>query len=311
MKKQVSVLLSVLLFVLVIAGCAVESVSDSTKPTTVKYYIYYMNENYDQLVSEVYKPESADSKELLREFREELESTEDAPSDAHPLLSDGVSIKSSTLRDGVLYLNMSEDYNRLDGAKELLVRAGLVKTFTQCEGVSYVRISVAGKSLIDSYGNEIGKLSPDNFLENAGRSIHSYQSADMVLYYTNEAGDQLVKENRSVYYSSNEPLERAVVEELVRGTSLSGHYAAISPDTKVLSVAIQDGVCYVNFDEKFKSGLTSASEEVQIYSVVNSLIDTCRVTKVQFSINGKSDITFRKDMRLDTQYQKNEDLISS
>lgn len=309
MKKRLKAWLLVLAMALALGGCSYGETTDSTKTATIKYYLYYINKDYDQLVSETYQPESLETAAMVKELRERCAEGSASDPELHPLLSDGVKINSTMIRDGVLYLNMNEAYNGMDTAKELLVRAGLVKTFTQCDGISYVQITVNGKALTDSYGNEVGKLAPDNFVENAGRSIHTYQSADMTLYYTNESGDKLLKEQRTVYYSSNEPLERAVVEQLIGGTTADGHYPTLSQDTKILSVAIQDGICYVNFDDSFRDTLLNVREDVQIYSIVNSLVDTCDISKVQFSINGKSDVTFRKDMPLDKQYEKNEDLI--
>ena len=90
---------------------------------------------------------------------------------------------------------------------------------------------------------------------------------------------------------------------------MNGHYPAISSDTKILSVAIQDGICYVNFDGSFQNTLLNVQEDVQVYSIVNSLVDTCGVTKVQFSVNGKSNSVFRKEMRLDKQYEKDNGLV--
>lgn len=311
MKKRITAVLIALLLALGVGGCSVGTASDSTKTATIKYYIYYINKDGDQLVSERFTPESIETSDMIREFRSLCAEKSTSDEDLQPLLSNGLEINSSVVRDGVLYLNMNAAYNELDTARELLVRAGLVKTFSQCDEISYIEITVDGQALTDSYGNEIGRMSTDNFVENAGRSIHTYQSAEMTLYYTNESGDVLIPEKRTVYYSSNEPLERAVVEELIGGTTVEGHYATLSPDTKILSVAIQDGICYVNFDESVKNTLLNVQEDVQIYSIVNSLVDTCGIAKVQFTINGKSDVTFRKNMRLDVQCEKNEDLIQS
>jgi germination protein M len=314
MRKRIMAVIFAILFMLGLAGCSVTDVtsgSESTKTATIKYYLYYINKEGDQLVTERYHPESLEPSDMIRNFREQCSEPDSSDKNLQPLLSDGIQIKSTVVRDGVLYLNMNDQYSSLDTARELLVRAGLVKTFAQCDGISYVEITVNGAKLKDSYGNTIGKMSVDNFVENAGQSIHSYQSAEMTLYYTNEAGNALIPEKRTVYYSSNEPLERAVIEELIDGTTVDGHYAAVSSDTKILSVAIQDGVCYVNLDGSFQSTLINVQEDVQVYSIVNSLVATCGVTKVQFSVNGKSDGVFRKDMKLNKQYEKNEELIQN
>jgi germination protein M len=309
LKKRILAAAVAILLALGFAGCGYEETETSTSTATVRYYLYYINENYDRLVSETYDPENLDSDAMIAEFQMQCEKKSERDDSLHPLLSDGLKILSTSVSDGVLTLNMNKAYHDLDTAKELLVRAGLVKTFTQCDGISYIKIEVNGSPLRDRNGEEVGQLSTDSFVENAGRSIHTYQSADMKLYFTDQSGDVLIPEERMVYYSSNEPLEKAVVEELIKGTTADGHYPTLSSETKILSVASQDGVCYVNFNNSFKDAVLNVREDVQIYSIVNSLVDTCHVNKVQFSINGKSDMTFRKDMKLDVQYEKNEDLI--
>ncbi|MCC6095151.1 MAG: GerMN domain-containing protein, partial [Eubacterium sp.] len=128
---------------------------------------------------------------------------------------------------------------------------------------------------------------------------------------TDQTGSKLVPETREVYYSSNEPIEMAVVQELIQGPSQNGHYPVFSTDTQVLSVTSQEGVCYVNFDDSVQNSILSISEEIPIYAIVNSLAETCHIKKVQFLIDGESDTVFRNSMDLGVQYTENKDLVAS
>ena len=121
----------------------------------------------------------------------------------------------------------------------------------------------------------------------------------------------LLPEERKVYYSSNVPLERAVVEEIVKGPKQDGHYPTLPAETNILSVTIQEGICYVNFDDSFTNSILSVQEEIPIYSIVNSLASVCHVNKVQFSINGSSSVTFRKNMKLDQLFEQNLKLVET
>lgn len=271
-----------------------------------RYYHYAINADDDMLDEKEFKPGSTETGALIEELIGYCTDTEELEKGEHALLSDGLVLQSHALTDGVMTLDLSEDYAQLPKADELLVRAGLVKTFTQVEGISYVEFKIGGVPMKDSSGEPVGRLSQDNFVENSGRSIHSYQNVIMKLYYTDESGTVLMPEERSVYFNSNEPLEKAVLTELIRGTSKKGYFPTLLPETKVLSVAIQEGICYVNFDESFRNSILSVQEDVQIYSIVNSLVDTCNVSRVQFTVNGKSNMTFRESMELDRLYEKNE-----
>jgi germination protein M len=148
-------------------------------------------------------------------------------------------------------------------------------------------------------------MTADSFLENSGREIYQYQYATLTLYFANEAGDHLVKETRRVPYSTNIPLERVVVEQLMKGPKEDGHYAVLPDTMNVLSVTTSDRIAYVNFDKSFKdSALSSVAEQIPIYAVVDSITANCKVDKVQFSINGESDVTFRETMKLNQFYEE-------
>ena len=221
------------------------------------------------------------------------------------LLSNGISIKTYTLENGLLTLNLSGEYGELARPQEVLVRAGLVRTFVQVPEVERVTFLIDGDPLKDSKGREIGTMTADSFLENSGREIYQYQYATLTLYFANEAGDHLVKETRRVPYSTNIPLERVVVEQLMKGPKEDGHYAVLPDTMNVLSVTTSDRIAYVNFDKSFKdSALLSVAEQIPIYAVVDSITTNCKVDKVQFSINGESDVTFRETMKLNQFYEE-------
>ena len=83
--------------------------------------------------------------------------------------------------------------------------------------VSDRRGSVKGFQRTRDRNDDGGQLSG-----NSGREIYQYQYATLTLYFANEAGDHLVKETRRVPYSTNIPLERVVVEQLMKGPKEDG-----------------------------------------------------------------------------------------
>ena len=227
------------------------------------------------------------------------------------LLPEGTTILGYELEDETIILNLSSSYASMSASREILARAGLVRTFVQVPGVRRLKLQVNGSPLLDSSGREVGALTRDSFVENSGKEINTYQSIAMKLYFTDESGSVLLPEERKVYYSSNVPLERAVVEEIVKGPKQDGHYPTLPAETNILSVTIQEGICYVNFDDSFTNSILSVQEEIPIYSIVNSLASVCHVNKVQFSINGSSSVTFRKNMKLDQLFEQNLKLVET
>ena len=69
-------------------------------------------------------------------------------------------------------LNVSEDYLSQQPTTEVLVRAALVRTLCQIEGVDYVGILCNGKDLVDSLGQPVGLMEPSQFVDNSGNEIN-------------------------------------------------------------------------------------------------------------------------------------------
>lgn len=181
--------------------------------------------------------------------------------------------------------------------------------FLQVPGIVYVQFTVEGEELLDSKGEVIGPMSSDTFVDQAGKDINSYQYTTLTLYFANDTGDRLIPEKRSVYYNSNVSLENVVLDQLLKGPRSDANRATLPSGTSILSVTSADDTCYVNFDKGFSEDALALQESIPIYSIVNSLVDNCKVKKVQISLNGETDLTFRETMRLDKFYQKNEELI--
>lgn len=199
----------------------------------------------------------------------------------------------------------------MKNTREILARAGTVKALTQIPGVSYVEFYQGQEAMTDADGQNIGKMDASTFVENEGENINSYVQNDLNLYFASKDGENLVKERVSVYYSSNVPIEREVVERLLKGPNSSELQPTLSPNTKILGVSIAEGICYVNLDKSFLSDTMNVQEKLPIYSIVNSLTDACNLRGVQISVEGETKVTFRESMKLDEIYHADYSLIDS
>lgn len=293
-----------------ISGCS----SETAIPEESQYYIYYLNVSGKSLVRIPYEMQTDDS-DIEGQINEVLDAMAAVPDDereeAETLLPSDVSMSQCQWENYVVTLDMSASYLDMSTAREVLVREGLVRIFTQLGEIRSVQITVEGEPLTDTSGNEVGPMTEQSFVESGGNNVNAYVGTEMTLYYADEGGTKLVPETRTVYYSSSEPLEYAVVEELIKGPEEAGHYPTISGDLQLLSVLTQDGTCYVNLGRTVSNSVLSVSEEVQVYSIVNSLTRNCSISKVQFSIDGQSDVFFRESMSLDEVYTLNTELIES
>ena len=150
----------------------------------------------------------------------------------------------------------------------------------------------------------------ESFVENPGEQINTIQNTNLTLYFSNQAGDGLVKETRRVHYSSNISLEKLIMEQLLEGPESKNGRSAIPSGTKLMSVSLVDGVCYVSFDENFKNQDYSVNEAIVIYSIVDSLSELSSISKVQISVNGDTSGLYRDSFKLADMYDRNLDYIA-
>lgn len=305
MKRMKRLWSFILLLALLCTACGNQAQTESGK----QYDIYYVNNDETKTLTREYISETEDAEELLAELLGQLALIPSKFEYEAPLAG-GFGLLGYTLDNGQLTMNFDEYYKEMDTVKEVLTRAAIVRTLTQIQGVDYVSFTVQGEMLTDSGGIAIGTMSPDLFIDNAGNEINAYERVNLRLYFANEGGTGLVEENqRNVVYSSNIALEKLVVEKLIEGPTSEDAYPTINPLTKIVSVTVKDGICYVNLDETFLSQPYSTSAEVTIYSITNSLVELSNVNKVQITINGETNLSYREKINLNDVFERNLDLL--
>ena len=304
-KKAVFCLLPVLLFLF--SGCG-RNAQEETESGQA-FEVYYLNREETTLSSEtVYLDEELTQDEQISAL---LTALQTAPEDVSLKASAGTSfqINGYKVDEGQLNIDVDESYRKLPATTEVLVRASLVRTFVQAEGINHILMTVAGESLTDTSGTAVGPMTADTFIDNAGDAINPNEMVTLTLYFANETGDRLVETTRTLEYNSNISVERLVVDCLVNGPDTDQAFPTINPNTKVLGVTSRDGICYVNLDETFLTQVYTVTPEVVIYSITNSLVELTSVNKVQISINGQTDVVFRETFNLANLYERNLDLI--
>ena len=274
-------------------GCA----SSRVERDVTTNVIYCLDSEEEALESEGFTDSGKDINESIDGY---LKAIISGPSKKNhkKLLTDDVEIRNWNVADGTVTIDFSKNYLKMEKPREVLVRAGVVRSLMQAEGVRNVIFTVEGVPITDSKGQEIGAMTSDTFIENAGRQINTYQHASINLYYASEDGKHLKKESRSIYYSSSKPLEWAVAERLIAGPKVRGNHPTVPPNVHILSITNSEGICYVNLDSSFQANVLTVSPEITIYSIVNSLVEDCSVSAVQFSVNGESDVKFGSGLSL-------------
>ena len=100
------------------------------------------------------------------------------------------------------------------------------------------------------------------------------------------------------------------MEQLIEGPRKSGLLATIPSETKLITITVVDGVCYVNLDEMFLNQNQEISEPVVLYSIVDSLTELTGIDKVQISINGDTSGKCRYTYKLSKMYKADDRLVT-
>ena len=292
-----------LLFVLLLtAGCG------KTQEES-RYHIAYLNKDKTGIVEVPYEMKATTTEAMIEEFFAALCAEPDDVDYRKPIPSD-VEITKYSLDGALLTIYFDADYLNMNEVEEVLCRAAIVRTLTQITGVDCVSFYVDETPLTDAEGRLVGTMYGESFVENPGEQINSIQNTNLTLYFSNETGDGLVKETRKVHYSSNISLEKLIMEQLLVGPEISGAKSAIPTGTKLISVSLVDGVCYVSFDETFKNQDYSVNEAIVIYSIVDSLSELSSISKVQISVNGDTSGVYRDNFKLADMYDRNLDYVT-
>ena len=291
-----------LFMMLSLAGCQKEEASDG------EYQVFYMNMDRTKIVPEGYDSTGAKGEELLFELIERLKT---APQSAQlrPTIPSNVKVKDIVGNGAYVYVDFSKEYMDLTPTEEVLVRAAVVRTILQTGEYSLITFTVESEPLRSKDGTLVGTMTMDSFVENPGEQINSSVQTTLKLYFSNADGTKLVEENREVHYSTNISMEKLIMEQLIEGPKTAGAKATIPSETRIITVSVIEGVCFISLDDGFKNQNQEITEDVVLYSIVNSITELPGVTRVQLSINGDTSQMVRYTYELSKLYEKNMDLL--
>ena len=295
------------LVMLTILAAGLISCGSEEKKEESGYRVYYLNKDATALVYDNFELQSEKTTEMLTELLAYL--AESGDWDKKAPLSFGFSVTDCVLDNNQIKLTVDEHYTELPPTTEILVRAALVRTLLQPDEAVGLTMFIGEEELKDTKGNPIGIMTADTFIDNEGVEINSYQEVNLQLYFATESGTQLRPVPSSVVYNTNVSMERLVVEQIINGPEDRNTYATVDPSTKVISVTVTDGVCFVNLSSDFLNPVGFVTPEVTIYSIVNSLAELNSVRKVQFHINGESKIVYREIVDLENPFSRNLDIV--
>lgn len=271
------------------------------------YQVYYVSNSETKVEMHPHEMEAQTQEGQLGELIACL-AKEPAKLEYKAPFSMGFQVLDVKLEDRKMSINVDSSYYNLPVTTEVLVRAAIVRTLTQLPEVGFVMMTVEGNPLYDNNGSPVGLMNAEQFIDNDGNEINTYELVKIRLYFAGESGTDLIPSYLEKHYSTNTPLERFVVEQLIAGPGgqSEGLYPSINPNTKIINVMTKDGICYVNLDEGFLTVVNNVSTDVSVYSIVNSLAELSNINKVQILINGEQPSSFSASV-----FERNLDIVTA
>lgn len=136
------------------------------------------------------------------------------------------------------------------------------------------------------------------------------EEIEITLFFGDKKAQFLIPEIRRV--PSTQAVAKVALEELIKGTEDKSKISLIPEGTKLLDISIENGVAQLNLSKEFKEKypLGSASENILIYSIVNTLTEFPSIKKVHFLVEGRPLEVIGSNYDLaNTYFERNESMI--
>lgn len=210
----------------------------------------------------------------LMSVPEDVELTSAVPS--------GVRIVDTAFSGRTVSVTVNDGYMELSSIEKTLMDACVTMTMCSIPGVDYV-------SFRTEDGEPLGSMSSEDIL--LRNTTTSDELIELRLYFPKAGENLLACEYRQVPLNEDMPVERHIIDELLKGPQNDRLVPVLPENTAVLSVYTQDGLCTVSFSEDFMSGEEYSPGDIQlaVYSIVNSITCLSTVDRVQINVRNNTE----------------------
>ncbi len=290
MKKSLFISL-ILIFVFSLSGCGKEEATTTEgvlKNSENTVYVCYPDRDRIVMSDEEYQLKQPDS--IVPSVEEVMSVSQDYYDDKLENYSYMVDDDNNVTLDITVAGECSREY-------ALLTMAAISDTLFQMDMVESVRIT-----LLDADGETVdSKL----ILRNTFYHYDSdrAESVKRVTFYKAASdGEGLEALSGSVVMEDNVSMVENMVIKLEE-------IKAIPEGTKVNSVSIVAGVCYLDLSKEFEGSVGEIKSDLVVYSIVNSLTGFSNISKVSITIDGQVIDSYRGTVDISKPLSFNGDII--
>ena len=306
LRKSISLIALLLVFVVIIAGCGKKQkeepmdevsanlVREAEEDDNMRETLLYYQDDSGYLVPVMRKIpwEEGIAKATLAKLVESPEAQEDFMSmGLRALLPANTRILGMSINDGLAKVDFSKEAMEcMDAVAESNMVNGVVLTLTEFPTIDKVQFMFEGK-IIDSlkFGTKVGEpIEPADINPELGSDSDGSGAKVTVFFHTTSPSqyDYLVPVTR--FTSASEYSLETAIEELLKGPkSDSNLHMDIPVGTKLLGVQIDDGIAYINLSKEFAALEDSPNESLVLKSIYMTAKQHPEANHVKIMVDGK------------------------
>ena len=192
----------------------------------------------------------------------------------------GTSLLSCEVRGSTAYVDFSAAYGQLSGIELTLADYCVTLSLTQIKGIYAVRITVMGQDL--AYRDTSLFMASDVLLSSTEDVVRTLT----VRLWFPDADGVLTPEERILPLYEGESRVGVIVNALLAGPDGAALQPLVPKDFSVLSVRVDNGICYLNLP-RHAAELLSEGGDVPIEGFVRSLCELEDVDEVWLFVDGE------------------------
>jgi len=219
-----------------------------------------------------------------------------------PLIPKNTKILNLELKDKILLIDFSEEFNHIKEDYEEKVIESLIYTLTNLDGIEQIEIYVEGKKLLKLPNSK--KALPKLLNKEYGiNKIYELTSLNNIfsytVYYVNNFNNETYYTPVTKYINSEKQDKvKIIIDELATSITYETNLMSyLNTNVKLLDYEIIDNKVKLNFNNLILSDITDSVilEEV-IYTIGLSLCDELNIEEVIFQVDNKEIFSFSSKM---------------
>lgn len=197
-------------------------------------------------------------------------------------LPEGVELLGLEIRDRRAYVDFSGGLIQMEGVDLSMADYCLTLSLTALEGIYAVSVTAQGR--------EIGQQPKHVFYERdvlLSTMEDVLQTAEATLYFL-DAENALIGENRTIELYEGQTLAENLVAALLAGPKSKDLHSALPEDFAVISVRVEDNICYLNLSPAALDLLPPDAEaqRLALWSLADSLYSMDSVQELHLLAGG-------------------------